>query len=82
MNRHEIAKKAFEFPKTSLGGLIVGIAFAKFSSLLPVKKVKENTYAFAFSHPKPLWKNHIVVVPKKPITKITSLKEKDLHLYL
>lgn len=63
--------------KSSFGDLVVGIAFSKLSKLLPVKRIRENDKAIAFWHPKPFWKRHIVIVPKKAIKSITTLKESD-----
>jgi len=73
-----IAKKLFDLGKTPIGDLIVGFAFGKFSKLLPVKKLKETDKIMAFWHPKPSWENHILIVPKKQIRKLTELGEKDL----
>ncbi len=70
-------KKAFSLAKSSLGNLIVGLAFGKFSKLLPVKKIKETSKVIAFWHPQPLWDKHILIVPKKPIKKLTALTKKD-----
>ena len=70
-------EKVFEFSKSSLGDLIVGLAFGKFSKLLPVKRVKETNKVIAFWHPKPFWEKHIVLVPKKAIKSISALTPED-----
>ena len=72
-----VSKKLFSLAKTQLGDLIVGIAFGKFSKLLPVKRIKETTKVIAFWHPKPFWEKHILIIPKKQIKNITSLKYED-----
>ena len=74
-----ISKKLFSLAKTSIGDLIVGLAFGKLSKLLPVKVVKETSKVIAFWHPKPFWEKHILIVPKKAIKKITAIKESDLE---
>jgi len=71
--------KLFKLSKTKIGELIVGIAFGKFSKVLPVKKIKENKYVLAFEHPKPLYKLHILLVPKKTIKNLSSLKPNDFR---
>ncbi len=76
--KKKLGKKAFELAKSSFGELIVGLAFGKFSGLLPVKKIKETKKVIAFWHPKPFYEKHILIVPKKPIKKLTSLQEKDM----
>ena len=72
-----LRKKAFELAKTPMGDLIVGLAFGKFSKLLPIKRVKETDMLIAFWHPRPLWEKHILIVPKKPIKKLSSFGKKD-----
>jgi histidine triad (HIT) family protein len=70
-----VSKHLFKLAKTPLGDLIVGIAFGTpLSKLLPVKRVKETDKVLAFWHPKPFWQQHILLVPKKPIKSISSLK--------
>lgn len=73
-----VSKGLFSLAKTPLGDLIVGLAFGKFSGLLPIKRVKETDKIVAFWHPKPFWEQHILIVPKRPIKRITSLTEEDM----
>lgn len=72
-----VSKKLFLLAKTPLGDLIVGLAFGKFSKVLPVKRVKETDKVIAFWHPKPFWEKHILIVPKKAIPNIVLLKDED-----
>lgn len=67
-------KKLFKFSQTNLGELIVGVAFGKLNKLLPVERIKENKYVLAFKHPKPAYKIHILIIPKKAIKNLSSLK--------
>jgi len=76
--KKRISENLFSLAKTSLADLIIGIAFAKFSKLLPVKKLIETNKVVSFWHPKPFWQKHILIVPKKPIKKLTSLEKKDM----
>lgn len=71
-------KKLFSLAKTHIGDLIVGIAFGKFSKLLPIKKLLETDKVVAFWHPKPSYKTHILIVPKKAIKNLTSIKIEDV----
>lgn len=77
--KSRVAEHAFTLAKTSLGDLLVGLAFGKFSSVLPVRKVRETDMALAFWHPKPFWDEHILIVPKKHIRNISSLSQDDLR---
>ncbi len=73
-----ISKQLFRLAKTPLGDLIVGLAFGTpLNKLLPVNRIKETDKVVAFWHPKPFWEKHILLVPKKPIKSITTLKEED-----
>jgi len=73
-----LSKHLFKLAKTPLGELIVGVAFGTpLSKLLPVKRIKETDKVLAFWHPKPFWQYHILVVPKKPLKNLTSLKAED-----
>lgn len=67
----------FKIAKTPLGDLIVGLIFSKFSSVLPVKTIKQNEYAIAFWHPKPFWEKHVLIVPKKSIKSLITLEDAD-----
>ena len=75
--KSSISKQLFSLAKTPLGDLIVGLAFGKFSKVLPIKKIKETKNVIAFWHPKPYWEKHILIVPKRAITKITALNLED-----
>ncbi|AHB40326.1 MAG: hypothetical protein ACD_22C00207G0006 [uncultured bacterium] len=73
----KIAKALFHIAQSPLGDLIVGIAFGRLSSILPVNRIKENEFVIAFWHPRPSWEKHILLVPKKQIRSITSTNEED-----
>lgn len=79
--KRKTSSKLFSLAKTPLGDLIVGLAFEKFSNLLPVKRIIETDKVIAFWHPKPFWEKHILIIPKKPIKKLTSLKKED-YIYI
>ncbi len=76
-----ISRYLFNLAKTPLGDLIVGLAFGKFSSLLPVKKIIETDKVIAFWHPKPFWEFHILIVPKHPIRSLLSI-DSESHVYI
>ncbi len=73
-----ISKRLFSLSKTKLGDLIVGLSFGKFNKLLPIKRITETDKVIAFWHPKPSYRNHILIVPKKSIKKLTSLEKNDM----
>ena len=73
-----VSKQLFSLAKSPLGDLIVGLAFGKFSKLLPVKRIIDNDKVIAFWHPKPFYEKHILIVPKKSIKVLTAVSEEDL----
>lgn len=68
-----ISKYVFQLAKSPIGDLIVGLAFGKFSSILPIKRVLETDRAVAFWHPNPFWENHILIVPKTLIKSLLDI---------
>lgn len=53
---------------------IFGWVFAHMSFAIPVKRLRETQTLMAFHHPRPSYKFHVLLVPKKSIA---SLKEMD-----
>lgn len=45
---------------------------------IEVEKVKETENVLAFYHTKPNWTIHIVIIPKKHITRFIELEDMDL----
>ena len=54
---------------------LIGWIFAHMSFAIPVKRLRETETLLAFHHPKPSYKFHVLLVPKKSVA---SLKEFDL----
>ena len=64
--------------KNKIADLTTGIIFERFSRGLPVKRIYENDKVLAFKHPKPIYRQHILIVPKKAIKKLTEVSHKDM----
>ena len=47
-----------------------------------VNKVLETENVLAYHHTRPFWKVHIVVIPKKHISSLLALEDKDNLLFL
>jgi len=62
--------------KNALLAEILGSLFTSFSKFLPLNIVFEDKLVIAFKHPKPAYKNHILIVPKM---RIKDLKELSKH---
>lgn len=65
--------------RSPLGEYIVGLSFERFSSVLPIKKVKETRKSIAFQHPSPSFNAHILVVPKRAIRSLHTAKPEDFE---
>lgn len=48
----------------------------------PVKKIFESNNVLAFYHTRPYWPVHIVVIPKKHISSLITLTEKENDILL
>ena len=53
---------------------IIGWIFAHMSFAIPVKRLRDTETLMAFHHPKPAYKFHVLLVPKKSLA---SLKDMD-----
>ena len=53
---------------------LIGWMFAHMSFAIPVKRLRETETLMAFHHPRPAYKFHVLLVPKKSLA---SLKDMD-----
>lgn len=70
-----LARAAFAIARSSLGKALVGLTFAHLSFVLPVRRIRETTALIAFHHPKPAYRVHILIVPKRIIPGLEALDE-------
>ena len=47
------------------------------SFVIPVKRLRETETLLAFHHPKPSYKFHVLLVPKKSVTSLKEFDSKD-----
>ena len=52
------------------------------SGQIDIRKVVETDHVLAFHHTRPYWPVHIVVIPKRHITSLTTLEVTDEQLLL
>jgi diadenosine tetraphosphate (Ap4A) HIT family hydrolase len=62
-------------------GLLVRLVFAHGSGLLPVRRVAETGTVFAFEHPAPSWRPHILLVPKHQIRSFRQIRPDQAVLF-
>lgn len=64
----------FKIARSRLSAHFIGFAFEHFSALMPLKRHFENASVIVFSHPKPCFDLHLLIVPKKHIPAFSSLQ--------
>ena len=57
---------------------LIGWIFAHMSFAIPVKRLRETDTLMAFYHPKPSYKFHVLLVPKKAVVTFKELNAKDI----
>ena len=60
---------------------LIGWAFEYMSFAIPVKRLRETQTLMAFHHPKPSYKFHVLLVPKKAITTLMDVDPKDVSFF-
>ena len=56
---------------------MIGWTFAHMSFVLPVKRLRETETLMAFYHPRPSYKFHVLLVPKKAVASLKEFDSKD-----
>ena len=63
--------------RSALGRWIIGWLFAHMSFIIPVQRLRETPTLIAFHHPKPGYRLHILLVPKRAISSLADLRPAD-----
>jgi histidine triad (HIT) family protein len=72
-----LGRLLFALARSPIGHLVVGLAFARLSGVLPVRRRYETRRVIAFDHPRPSYATHILIVPKKAIRRLEDLGPSD-----
>ena len=56
---------------------LLGWIFAHMSFAIPVKRLHETATLMAFYHPKPSYKFHVLLVPKKSVASLKDFDSRD-----
>lgn len=56
---------------------LIGWIFARLSFAIPLKRLRETETLMAFHHPKPAYKFHVLIVPKKSVKTLMDFDSKD-----
>ncbi len=63
----------FKLARSSLVGWIVGWLFAHMSFVIPVNRLRETDTLIAFHHPKPSYRVHILLIPKRKLPNLLAV---------
>jgi histidine triad (HIT) family protein len=56
---------------------LIGWIFAHMSFVIPVERLRETETLLAFHHPKPSYKFHVLLMPKKSVSSLKDFDPKD-----
>jgi len=56
---------------------LIGWIFEHMSFAIPVQRLRETNTLMAFYHPKPSYKFHVLLVPKKSVVSLQALDPQD-----
>jgi histidine triad (HIT) family protein len=74
-----IAKRIKQSPAAQKA---LGWSFEHLSFLIPAKRLKETPTLIAFYHPRPCYKVHVLIVPKKALSSLMEVKNSDADFLL
>lgn len=72
-----IHRLLFSLAKSRFAQLSIGFIFQHLSNLLPIHAILKNDELIAFPHPVPSWREHILIIPKRKIQKLTDIQFQD-----
>ena len=72
-----MGKLLFYIARLKMLGTFVGLAFAYFPFLIPIKKISQNANAVAFFHPAPSYPNHVLIIPRRVAQTVFNLSVND-----
>ena len=70
----------YRLVSTPAGQFLVPWMLAHMSFLIPAKRLRETDTLLAFRHPKPSYRFHVLLVPKKEIHSFADLEPDDPFL--
>ncbi len=60
---------------------IIGWMFEHMSFAIPVQRLRETDVLMAFHHPRPAYKFHVLLVPKKAVATLMEVDPKDAAFF-
>ncbi len=59
------------------GRFLVSLVFTKMSFLIPAHRLRETETLLAFHHPRPSYRVHVLLVPKRPYASLMDIPRND-----
>jgi histidine triad (HIT) family protein len=66
---------------TPFGSKVAGWLFSYTLPILPLKRVEETGRLLAFHHPRPSYPFHVLIVPKKRLSRLEELSPSDVAVF-
>jgi histidine triad (HIT) family protein len=67
----------YRLARTPAGRFLVRLIFTHMTFALPVSRLHETDTVLAFWHPKPAYKFHVLLTPKRPAASLAELDPTD-----
>jgi histidine triad (HIT) family protein len=67
----------YRLARTKAGRFLVRLIFTRMTFALPVSRLRETETLLAFWHPKPAYKFHVLLKPKRPAATLAELDPTD-----
>lgn len=72
-----MGKLLFRIARLKIMGTFIGLVFAYFPFLVPVKKIRQNRKAVSFTHPAASYPNHVLIILRKVARTVFHLTNDD-----
>jgi histidine triad (HIT) family protein len=72
-----LSRWLFLLSRKPLTHALVRWGFGHLSGILPVRRIVTTERVVAFSHPRPTWSPHVLLVPKRAIPSFVALRPRD-----
>ena len=78
--KSSLSRPVLRLARADAAGTLIARALTHMSSFLPIERLYETELVIAFYHPRPSYRVHILIVPKRPVKSFGDLSEQHLPL--
>jgi len=72
-----MSKFLFRIARIKSLGTLIGLTFAHFPFLIPIKKIMQNKKVVSFAHPAATYPEHVLIIPRKIVRTVFHLSLED-----